>query len=781
MTLPYTKWPLKIVETISFSPAPTVRTCAAIHISGIVQGVGFRPFVYRAALQFGITGFVQNDGKSVYIEAAGTKDKIQQFYNYLLSDAPPLAKMITRSAQEIQSGKDYDSFRIIESDCHYTGGNLFITPDFALCSRCRSELHNKSNRRYHYPFITCTDCGPRYSVVHALPFDRERTAMQLFRLCAHCEEEYKDAHNTRFHAQTNSCKDCGVQLQLFNSAGQEIQCSYEQVIAFVVEALLSGKIVAVKGIGGFLLLCDAASEKAVGDLRRRKHRPSKPFAVMYPVLEQIQEAYLVTTEERNALVSAEAPIVLLQRKINDTGIAHAVIAPHLNRVGVFLPYAPLLELILNAWGKPLVATSANVSGNSIIYRNERALKELLPMADYLLLHNRDITMPQDDSVLQFSSETNTKIILRTGRGLAPVQFFNIPFEKTAFASGSLLKSSFALAQAENVYVSQYLGNTDDFDAQQNYRIVAERFLDLMHAKPQTLVCDWHPDYFSTQYAREQSLLNDVPLLQAQHHKAHFTAVLAENDLLQSNEKILGVIWDGTGLGDDGHIWGSEFFVYQNKAIERIGHFCYQPVLPGDKMAKEPRLSALSYCLNMEAATDLLKNKFSETEWQYYPKYMHHSTNTLHSSAGRLFDAAASLLGLCDRQSYEGEAALLLEVAAGNYFIKDKLFDETYFVEWEDMVIDVREILRQIVDEIRNEKDKEKIALKFHFTLVKIIAAVAVKSNNRYIAFSGGVFQNTLLVDLLKLKLGEQYQLFFHQKLSPNDENISLGQLALMVA
>ncbi|HEY0299096.1 MAG TPA: carbamoyltransferase HypF [Arachidicoccus sp.] len=764
------------INTITITRNEVASTCTvAIHLAGIVQGVGFRPFVYRTARQFSIHGFVRNDKDGIFIEASGNENDIERFYEHILHDVPQQTKIVSHSIQKIKP-QHYFDFQIIESEQKQTTNQLFITPDFAMCERCKAEMHNENNRRYHYPFITCTNCGPRYSILNSLPFDRANTSMQAFHQCDECLNEYNDSKDIRFYSQTNSCKKCGVQLQLFDRDKKEISGDSEKLISLVVGQLQAGKIIAVKGIGGFLLLCDAANQQSIKTLRTRKHRPAKPFAVMYPSMQQIEHDFFINTIEKEALQSVAATIVLLQIK-NNTSIALNEVAPKLNRAGIFLPYAPLLELVLSQFGRPVIATSANISGESIVYENQKALQDLAQLADFILLHNRAITMPQDDSVIQFSSRTKTKIILRNGRGFSPVHFLNYPTTQTLFASGALLKSSFALAHNGSIYVSQYLGNTNEYNTQQTYESIAGFFLNITKAQPEIYVCDKHPEYFSTQFSQQQSLQYNTELRSVQHHKAHFAAVLAENNLTESETKILGVVWDGTGLGDDGRIWGGEFFSYQNKNIERLSHIEYTINILGDKMAQEPRLSALALCRGIDEANKLLKNYFTHLEWNYYQKAVHHSTYIIHhSSAGRLFDAVAALLGLCDKQSYEGEAALLLENIATNYWNEHQDFDDIYDVIVYEQTITIQTMLVQIVDDLNRHENKGKIALKFHCTLVRMIAETAIKNGFKKIAFSGGVFQNALLVDLIKIILNNEYELFFHQKLSPNDENISFGQI-----
>ncbi|MDR0792408.1 MAG: Sua5/YciO/YrdC/YwlC family protein, partial [Chitinophagaceae bacterium] len=378
-------------KKITNQKSQTKNCTAVIRITGIVQGVGFRPFVYRTAQQWEITGFVRNDKDGVFIEASGKEANVEKFYNYIISHKPQQAKIVLHSFEKIPDEK-FSSFQIVESEQKQSVQQLFITPDFAMCPRCKAELHDEKNRRFHYPFITCTDCGTRYSILKNLPFDRENTSMQAFRQCDECMREYNDANDIRFYSQTNSCKNCGIKIQLFDKEKNEIIGDSEKLISKIVTEISEGKIVAVKGIGGFLLLCDATNAAAIKILRKRKHRPTKPFAVMYPNLEQIKNDFFVNDFEKEMLQSTAAPIVLLQRKKNSPlWINENEVAPKLNRVGVFLPYAPLLELIVSAFAKPVIATSANISGDSIIYQNEKALNDLPALADFILLHNREIT------------------------------------------------------------------------------------------------------------------------------------------------------------------------------------------------------------------------------------------------------------------------------------------------------------------------------------------------------------------------------------------------------
>ncbi len=750
-----------------------------IHINGLVQGVGFRPFVCQLARRMNINGLVNNATDGVHIEISCTENTAQQFYQSIISNPPPLAVIQQHSISLIDTNH-VDAFKINESKS--TGhASLMLTPDYAMCSDCKRELHDKNNRRYRYPFITCTQCGPRYSIIQQLPYDRINTSMNTFAMCAACTAEYNNPTNRRHYSQTNSCHDCGVTMQLFSSDGKCLLQNNEAIIRKIISGLQHGKIMAVKGIGGYLLMCDAASKNVVQLLRTRKHRPSKPFALMYPSIEKVEEGFFLDDETRVMLQSPASPIILLLAKDQThKTICTQDIAPGLSKIGVMLPYTPLFELILSALGKPVIATSGNISEASLVYDDKVALKELSFIADFIVTNNREIVVPQDDSVLQFSQQTKTKIIHRRSRGLAPSFFgYTTQHGESILTTGALLKSSFSFSNNKNVFISQYLGNTDSYEAQQSYEKLVQLFLNQFNASPQVVVADKHPDYFSHQFAKQVSNKLHIPIIEVQHHKAHFAAVLTENNLLHTTEPVLGVIWDGTGLGDDGNIWGGEFFIYQNNEMLRCYHFGYFPVIAGDKMAKEPRLSVLAVCYRTAGMADnILKDKFTQKEWDIYQKLLQKQNPLNGSAVGRIFDAVACLLNLIDKQTYEGEAAMLLEEKAFAYFQKNGWdFTTSYFTEgihYKNIHTGI--FISNIITDIKEGLTVEYIAAKFHYSLVHLIGIIAGFSKIKKITFSGGVFQNSVLVDLCKIHLSKTNYLFFHRNLSPNDENISFGQM-----
>ena len=748
-----------------------------IFIGGIVQGVGFRPFVLRLAVQWGLNGWVNNDSDGVHIEINAPEATVTQFYAALEHNAPANA-LITHHAIYKAADAVFTGFRIMPSKKADGFPAVLISPDFSLCRQCRDELHDPANRRYQYAFTTCTVCGPRYSIVQALPYDRAHTTMQAFRMCPECNREYADPGHRRFHSQTNSCLVCGIHITMIDAAGNSIAAGNGQLAAAIQQQLQAGKIAAVKAVGGYLLLCDAGNAAAVQLLRRRKQRPAKPLAVMFADELQAAAYAFVDDRERAALLSPAAPIVLLRSR-RPTDLALDDIAPGLPSIGAMLPAAPLLEIIARQWGRPLVATSANISNSPVIYRDEDALLYLKEVADCIVLHNRPIVTPQDDSVIRFAPHLNLPIILRRSRGMAPAFIgYQAAGSETLLATGAFMKSSFTLKAAGNTYVSQYLGSTGTLEAQQAYVAAMNSLLQVLHSKPAVVIADKHPGYFSSQLAGELAAANHCSLATVQHHKAHFAAVLAENNLLHTAQPVLGVIWDGTGWGDDGQVWGAEFFVYSNSTISRYCHFDYFPQLMNDKMAREPRLSALAACSGIEQAAGLLKKKFSAAEWDLYRRMLQAEHPLQCCSMGRIFDAVASLLNLCNVQGYEGEAAMQLQALAETYTsLNGYHIKETYCSDADpDNCLSVNRLFTAIVNDIVLGRPAAFVAAKFHYSLVQVIRLVAARQPIAGIAFSGGVFQNSLLADMIQYLLSGSYPLYFHRQLSPNDENISFGQM-----
>ncbi len=745
-----------------------------IHIQGIVQGVGFRPFVYQYFVSQNIKGWVNNTADGVHIHV-NTSDNIKRILADLLNNKPNLAVISASKITEIDY-IDYVSFEIIQSDSK-AKPQLLLTPDFAICKDCNRELYDKTNPRYQYAFITCTNCGPRYSISKQLPYDRETTTMDSFKMCSTCKKEYEDPLNRRYYSQTNSCEKCKIELSLYKKTSL-IQNDFKN-LNFIVGQWNKGKIIAIKGIGGYLLTCDATNSKVIKRLRFLKNRPSKPFALMYHDIYELAEDVEMNIAEKLELESVAAPIVILATKKKEdrfTPIASAVIAPNLSSIGVMLPYTPLFKLLLNKFKKPIVATSGNLSAASIIYEDN--IEELAKVSDFILSNDREIVIPQDDSVVLFSSIKKQRIIIRRSRGLAP-SYMNpslVLSNKSVLALGASLKSTFTLLNNKNIHCSQYLGNTNSFEAEENYKNTLNNFKNLFKPELEVLLIDKHPNYFTSIFGKEIAKKQHISYKEIQHHKAHFYAVLGENNLIHSKEKVMGVIWDGTGLGDDAAIWGGEFFTYQNGKINRVFHLDEFPFILGDKMPKEPRIAAFVMAGSIENYNSLLKEKFTTIEWNIYKKLLK-STQLKSTSMGRLFDAVASIVLGIDKQTYEGEAAMQLENAAYRYFRVNNFTLYYSYLQKEIVPTNFIEfILNNILIDLEKGFEKDFIAAKFHITLAHYIKLVAKKHNSKKIAFSGGVFQNQWLVELILAFMNDSYELYFHKDLSPNDENISFGQL-----
>ncbi|MBH2003117.1 MAG: carbamoyltransferase HypF [Sphingobacteriia bacterium] len=746
-----------------------------IHIRGLVQGVGFRPFVCKLAKKMNISGWVSNTNEGVMIEFTANLMDMAAFY-HAVTNTPPRNALIAYHDIFSTETKSFEGFTIRQS-FSTTRPDLLLTPDIAICSECKTELTADTNRRNGYAFTTCLNCGPRYSIVDALPYDREHTTMKHLVMCEDCHAEYHDIQNRRHYSQTNSCKSCAVKMHLYQSPTDKINIDQSAIVCKVAEALLNGKIIAVKGIGGYLLMCDATNPEAIQTLRIKKHRPSKPLAVLYPDIHSASKDVELRLIEEDTLLSNGAPIVLCKlRPTSGNSICTSQVAPGLTRLGVMIAYSPLLYLLSLQVGRPLIATSANISGSPIIYKDQEALAELFEAADWVLTYDREILVPQDDSVMQFT-DVGQRIILRRGRGLAPNYFPN-PFrqnEQTLLAAGGELKSAFAILDRTNLYVSQYLGDQGTVESQESYSKTLHHLLQLLQTAPAKVLVDSHPGYFVSQYGKELTNQNGyLPVVEIQHHKAHFAAVLAENKLLHAEEPVMGIIWDGTGYGDDKQIWGSECFVYQQREMKRVAHLNYFPQLAGDKMSKEPRLSALSLLSRSRGKMEMLRPYFSATEWAYFQKLLKQEQPVQTSSMGRFLDGLACMLGIKSQHSYEGEAAMLMEASASNAVLRS---GETYPLEEKNGVLNWDRFLEQFLTDIAAEIPVAEIAWKvFHSLAVAIVKLCAVHKIKK-VAFSGGVFQNALLTDLVAQALSGKINVYFHQQLSPNDECIGFGQLA----
>ena len=730
--------------------------------------MGFRPFVYREALASKLRGNVYNNESGVEVTVTGPRKSLVPFYEKITQEAPAIARVVNHRYEEIPF-QSFERFSIRPSAKNSTL-NLQLTPDFALCPDCRQELNDPKNRRFGYPFISCVNCGPRWALTKTFPFEREHTSMQVFKMCDACTEEYGNPGDRRFHAQTNSCPSCGMKYRITDASGVPVSVKNGNVFKQLAIFLEEGKIIALKNTSGYLLCCDATKKKPVETLRTRKQRPAKPFAVLYPSLKDLELDFTLHTAERKALTSAERPIVLLPTDNYRGEAALDIIAPGLHQLGVMLPYTGILEQLSRAYPRPLIATSGNIHGAPICFSEAQAHEKLSGVADYFFEHDLEIIHSQDDSVLRFSTPAGIPILLRRGRGLAPnySRPVNTSGSTGLMALGAELKSSIGFIPNDFLYISEYIGNLENFEVFERFAELISSFTTLFQTRPTALLTDTHPGYLSTGYGKELSEKWNIPCHQIPHHRAHFAAVLGEHDLFKSPEPILGVVWDGTGYGEDGQVWGGEFFRFEKGSIVRAGQVEYFDWLAGDAMSKNPRLSLLSLLEEPE----FVKDKFSPHAFRLYRQLK--SGNTLKtSSMGRLFDAVASLLGICDLNSYEGEAAMRLEAAT-------RTFETSRTSGLVRLDASGNIPSKQLIRELKNRRisgqPPGQLAGDFIFTLAKLILEKAEREGISKIACSGGVFQNALLVNLLCELNPGSFELFFHRELSPNDESIPFGQL-----
>ena len=654
-------------------------------------------------------------------------------------------------------------------------------PDIALCDDCCNELFDPHNRRYRYAFINCTNCGPRFSILTALPYDRPNTTMRSFTMCPACQREYDDPADRRFHAQPNACPVCGPRIALWDTEGHSIGAD-DEALALTVAALHGGKIVAVKGIGGFHLMAAAGINDAIRRLRMRKHREEKPFALMFPSLQAVRTACTMDEHEEQTLLAPEAPIVLLRRRSDNASasIAEAV-APNNPYLGAMLPYAPLHHLLLHDFGRPVIATSGNLSDEPICTDEQDALHRLSGIADLFLVHNRPIVRHIDDSIVRV---TNGRIlVLRRARGYAPLPLHLPSAIPDVLAVGAHFKNTIALSKGQDILLSQHLGDLETREAYDAFRAETEAMQTLFDVHPVTVVSDSHPDYLSSVYARSRLEKH----LHVQHHIAHVAACMAENEI---EPPFLGVAWDGTGLGDDGTIWGGEFFAVREKRFDRVAHLRTFPLPGGDQAAREPRRSAIGllYAIAGEAAFDWQNlpplQTFTDTERATLRRMLTRRFNTpATSSAGRLFDAVSALVGIRQRNTFEGQAAMELE------WIADESGTDVYPVVFKPStarsgdgnslrIIDWEPMVRNILEDRQAGLSTGIIAARFHRTLAGTILSVARHMELERVALSGGCFQNALLTRLtIETLSAAGFRVYIHQRIPPNDGGIALGQIA----
>lgn len=727
-------------------------------LEGIIQGVGFRPFVYTLAQKHHLCGYVLNDSSGVEISIEGELDDIDRFENDLYHKLPPLARIDFCEKNE-KILENFKSFQIIRSQNKSAKYSL-VSPDFAMCEDCLREMQDPQNRRYNYFFTNCTNCGPRYSIIKTVPYDRPNTSMGPFVMCEVCQSEYENPSDRRYHAQPISCPTCGPTLSLKQIDGSVIASNNEAII-MLAKLIKDGCIVAMKGMGGFHLICDAKNEQTLQRLRERKRRPSKPFAVMFKNIQAIEKICNLSHAEKQKILSNERPIVLVKK---DTKKFHlsTLIAPKIDRLGVFLPYTPLHELLLQELENPIIATSANHSGEPII-TNERDLQQKLGFVlEYYLDYNRDIINASDDSVMQFIGEQ--ELMMRASRGITPCSIrFESSCEKKVLAIGAHQKNALAIYMNNQIILSPYIGDLDNIATVDFFKKTLETFKSFYDFEPDVIVGDKHPLYENTKWAKSQNKL----FLQVQHHYAHILACMFEHGL---DEDVLGVAWDGTGYGDDGSIWGGEFFTCNKTSYTRVASFEPFLLLGADASIKDIKRIALSICLDnpYESAFESIYALFTKEELKILKQVHKKELNSPQCSAvGRLFDMVAVICGVCENVSYDGESGLILES------LYDENIQDAYEFVLEDGVIKYKHTLKTMIE----DKEPRIIASKFINALVKSVQLVAIKYNKK-VVLSGGVFQNRTLLEKIKLKM---QNIYFQHKYPINDGSIAIGQLIFFLS
>ncbi len=761
-----------------------------IHVDGVVQGVGFRPFIYGLATRYRLTGWVLNSSSGVDIEVQGPPEALDEFQAAITAEAPPLARIDRVTAAPLSPDGADAAFVIRHSEAD-TGVSL-VSPDVATCPACLAEIFDPANRRYRYPFTNCTNCGPRYTIIRAMPYDRPMTTMRDFPMCPDCQAEYDDPLNRRFHAQPNACPVCGPQVALI--AGEELlaelaEGSYEDDIALTAALLRRGYIVAIKGLGGFHLACDATNAEVVARLRARKARPDKPFAVMAASLDDVRAHCRVSEDEAALLSAVSAPIVLLYRRPEST-IAPNV-APDNPMLGMMLPYTPLHHILLHDAGRPLVMTSGNLSDMPIIADNDEALEKLGGIADAFLLHNRPIHMRCDDAVWwvdRFAGEGDAALQpLRRSRGDAPYPI-RLPWRSTAhiLATGAEMKNTFCLLRDSDAFLSQHIGEMESLEALDYFREALDHLCGLFKVTPEVIAHDMHPGYLTTRLARELAEARDLPLVAVQHHHAHIAACLAEHG---REGPVIGVALDGTGYGPDGAIWGGEVLVADLRGYERAAHLEYLPLPGGEAAIRRPYRIAWGYLL--ETLGDIppipTLSHINPQERQIVVQQVERGINTpLTSSCGRLFDAASALLGICPVTTFEAQAAIALELAAREADL-EQITPYEFAIgpdrRGESGAIRVGSLLAGMVEDLLAGRPVPEIAAAFHATLAEMIVTAAEMTRERVglgtVALSGGVFQNRLFLRLARERLRARgFEVLSHRRVPANDGGLSLGQAVI---
>ncbi|WP_448564841.1 carbamoyltransferase HypF [Trichothermofontia sp.] len=817
----------------------------AITIQGAVQGVGFRPFVYQLATALALRGWVSNSAQGVQIEIEGPFDRLTEFLQRLQTEHPPHAwiqHLETHSLDDLPTGSQPPTHADFTIRPSQTGTKTtLMLPDLATCPACLRELFDPHDRRYRYPFINCTHCGPRFSIIAGLPYDRAQTTMRAFTQCPQCQAEYDNPQDRRFHAQPNACPNCGPQLAWWDRTGT-VLAQGEAALQAAVIAIQQGAIVAIKGLGGFHLVVDAQQPAAVQRLRDRKQRPDKPFALMYPTLAAIAQDCEVSPLEARLLQSAQAPIVLLRRRVKGgqglgdreqgigssnwagemptprpashapqyAGIAEAV-APGNPFLGIMLPYTPLHHLLMADLQRPIVATSGNRSSEPICFDEHEAVERLGDLADYFLVHNRPILRPVDDAIVRVVA--GRALVLRRARGYAPlpIQISNgqvqnskptlpttPPAPAIGLALGADLKNTVALALGSQIFLSQHLGDLQNSTTLASQQQAIATLQQLYDAQPAWIACDLHPDYVSTHIA-QQSVQPGQTLIRVQHHHAHIAACLAENQL---TGPVLGIAWDGTGYGPDGTIWGGEFLIADRASYRRVGHLRTFGLPGGEVAVREPRRSAIGVLYELWGDAlferdDLAPlRSFSARERAILRRMLQRGLNTPRtSSMGRLFDAIAALLDLCQTATFEGQAAMAVEFAQVE-FCQGTVTQSEPYLAWETSkfklqnsnypqspwVVDWEPWIQGILSDLQQGRPMGEVATRLHATLAATIVTMAEQVGIPVVVLSGGCFQNRVLTEQAIAALQQAgFQPYWHQQIPPNDGGIALGQAVVSLA
>lgn len=756
-------------------------------ITGQVQGVGFRPFVYRIALDNGVTGSVNNSSHGVLIEVQGSPEQVSLFGEDLVEKLPPLAHIVTLDMHDLPLVDGEDEFVILKS----TGGeghSVLISADVATCPDCMADISNPDNRRYRYPFTNCTNCGPRYTITRSIPYDRPQTSMSCFKLCSCCEGEYENPLDRRFHAQPNACNMCGPKIWL-TASDNSFLAQGDESLRRLAHELADGKIAAVKGLGGYHLVCDATSATAVAELRKRKHRPDKPLAIMVPDMETARLFAEVQPAEAEWLSGLQRPIVLTA-KGTDYPLPDNV-APDTNFVGIMLPYTPLHHVLLSDFASvrgdgelpALVMTSGNMSSEPISLGNREAYGRLAEIADVFLYHNRDILIRTDDSVVRVDPMTGAPILIRRARGFAPTPVFLPESGPTVLGTGPELKCTMTLTKGDQAFPSQHIGNMSNLETLGFYKEILAHMQGILQVKPEMIVRDLHPDYMTSEVAREVGEELGVPVETLQHHYAHIHSVLAEN---KYTDPVIGLALDGTGLGEDGTIWGGECLMVIPEDLEhqRLAHFAHIPLPGGEAAVKEPwRLAQGALWTIGVTEPGAYRWPWLDdfgAESKFLPQILEKGINSpMTSSCGRLFDAVAGLCGLANRISYEGQAAIRLEK------VQDMTETGAYpcpLTDDDPVILNTHELLRAVLCDLNEGTPVPIVARRFHLGLINGLTEMAYAFSMllgiHHVALSGGVMQNLTIASELPLALqGAGLMPLVHSKVPPNDSCISLGQAA----